>query len=88
MHVHKRRKEISDRLARIEGHVHGVKNMVEADKSCPDILLQIAAVRAALSKVSKMVLEDHVESCLKEAAVSGETEQYAEELKEALSKLL
>jgi DNA-binding FrmR family transcriptional regulator len=88
MHVHKRRKEVSDRLSRIEGHVHGVKNMVEADKSCPDVLLQIVAIRAALNKVSKLILEDHVESCLKEAASSGETEHYIEELKEALSKLI
>ncbi|MDR2700785.1 MAG: metal-sensitive transcriptional regulator [Nitrososphaerota archaeon] len=88
MHVHKRRKEVSDRLSRIEGHVHGVKNMVETDKTCPDILLQIVAIRAALNKVSKLILEDHVESCLREAATSGETEQYIEELKEALSKLV
>ena len=88
VHVHKRRKDVSDRLARIEGHVHGVKNMVETDKSCPDILLQIVAIRAALHKVSKLIIEDHVETCLKEAAASGETEQYFEELKETLSKLI
>jgi len=88
MHVHKRRKEVSDRLSRIEGHVHGVKNMVETDKTCPEILLQIAAIRAALHKVSKIILEDHIESCLKKAASSGETEQHFEELKETLSKLI
>jgi DNA-binding FrmR family transcriptional regulator len=88
MHVHKRRKEVSDRLARIEGHVRGVKNMVEAEKSCPDILLQLSAIRAALDKVSKLILEDHVESCLKDAAASGDTEHYIEKLKEALTKLI
>jgi DNA-binding FrmR family transcriptional regulator len=88
MHVHKRRKDVSDRLARIAGHVNGVKNMVEAEKSCPDILLQIAAIRAALNKVSKIILEDHVETCLKEAATSGKTEQYIEELKETITKLI
>jgi len=88
MHVHKRRKEVSDRLAKIEGHVRGVKNMVEAEKPCPDILLQLVAIRAALNKVSKLILEDHVESCLKDAAVSGNTEHYIDELKEALSKLI
>ncbi|MCL2134727.1 MAG: metal-sensitive transcriptional regulator [Candidatus Bathyarchaeota archaeon] len=87
MHVHKRRKEVSDRLARIEGHVRGVKHMVESEKSCPDILLQLVAIRAALNKVSKLILEDHVETCLKDAAASGETAQYIDELKEALSKL-
>jgi DNA-binding FrmR family transcriptional regulator len=88
MHVHKRRKEVSDRLARIEGHVRGLKKMVEEDKTCPEILLQVVAIRAALNKVSRIVLEDHVETCLKEAATSGETEQHLEELKEALSKLI
>jgi DNA-binding FrmR family transcriptional regulator len=88
MHVHKRRKDVSDRLARIAGHVNGVKNMVEAEKSCPDILLQLAAIRAALNKVSELILEDHVESCLKDAATSGDTERYIDELKEALTKLI
>ena len=85
---HKRRKEVSDRLSRIEGHVRGLKKMVEEDKPCPEILLQVVAVRAALDKVARIVLEDHVETCLKEAVTSGETERHLEELKEALSKLI
>ncbi len=85
---HKRRKEVLDRLARIEGHVHGLRKMVEEDKSCPEILLQVAAIRAALNKVSRIVLEDHMETCMKDAASSGDTEQHLEELKDALSKLI
>ncbi|HYA77546.1 MAG TPA: metal-sensitive transcriptional regulator [Verrucomicrobiae bacterium] len=85
---HKRRKEVLDRLARIEGHVHGLKKMVNEDKTCPEILLQVAAIRAALNKVSRIVLEDHMETCMKEAVSSGDTEQHIEELKEALSKLI
>ncbi len=85
---HKRRKEVLDRLARIEGHVHGLRKMVAEDKSCPDILIQVAAIRAALNKVAHIVLEDHMETCMKEAASSGETEQHLEELKEALSRLI
>ncbi|MDR0373212.1 MAG: metal-sensitive transcriptional regulator [Nitrososphaerota archaeon] len=89
MHVHhKRRKEVQNRLARIEGHVRGLRKMVEEDKTCPEILLQIIAIRGALNKVSRIVLEDHIETCLKETAASGETEQSLEELKEALSKLI
>ena len=85
---HRRRKEVLDRLARIEGHVHGVRKMIEEDKTCPDILIQVAAVRAALNKVSRIVLEDHIENCMKDAVKSGETEQYMTELKEALSKFI
>ena len=85
---HKRRKEVLDRLVRIEGHVHGLRKMVEEDKDCPEILIQVAAVRAALNKVSRIVLEDHVETCMKNAVKSGEAEQYITELKDALSKFL
>jgi len=85
---HKKRKEVTDRLARIEGHVRGLKKMVEENKPCPEILIQIAAIRAALNKVSRIIIEDHVETCMKEAAASGESAQYLEELKEALSKLI
>jgi DNA-binding FrmR family transcriptional regulator len=86
--THPRQKEVLDRLSRIEGHVHGLKRMVEKDKTCPEILIQIAAVRAALSRVSRIVLEDHVETCMKEAVKQGETDEYITELKEALSKIL
>jgi len=85
---HKRRKEVLDRLSRIEGHVRGVRKMVEEDKDCPQILIQVAAIRAALNKVSRIVLEDHVETCMKDAVEAGEAEQYVAELKEALSKFL
>lgn len=84
--MHKRRKEVLDRLSRIEGHVRGIKKMVEEDRGCPELLLQIAAVRAALDKVGQIVLEDHMETCLVEAVRAGETETYLSELKEALSK--
>ncbi len=83
---HKRRKEVLDRLARIEGHVRGLRKMVEENKDCPQILIQVAAIRAALNKVSCIVIEDHVETCMQEAVKSGESEQYVIELKEALSK--
>jgi DNA-binding FrmR family transcriptional regulator len=85
---HKRRKEVLDRLARIEGHVHGLRKMVEEEKTCPEVLIQVAAVRAALNKVSRIILEDHIETCMKDAVKSGETEQYITDLKEALSKFI
>ncbi len=84
--AHKRRKEVLDRLSRIEGHVRGLRKMVEKDQSCPDMLIQIAAVRAALNKVARIILEDHIETCMKEAVKAEETDRYLHELKEALSK--
>lgn len=88
MTYHRRRKEVLHRLARIEGHVRGVKKMVEEERECPDILLQIVAVRTSLDKVGKIVLEDHIESCLTSAVRQGRSERYVSDLKEALSKFL
>jgi CsoR family transcriptional regulator, copper-sensing transcriptional repressor len=87
-HSHQRTKEVVDRLARIEGHVRAVKGMVEKGRPCPDVLIQLAAVRAALEQVSKVVLADHVESCLRGAAASGQAEAEWESLKEALDRYI
>jgi len=86
--VHKRRKEVLDRLSRIEGHVHGVRKMVEEERGCPDVLLQIMAIRTALNKVGRIVLEDHVETCLTSAVKQGKAERYISDLTEALSHFI
>ena len=85
---HKRRKEIINRLSRIEGHVRGLRKMIEEDKDCPDVLLQVAAVRAALNQVGRILLEDHMESCVIEAAKEGKGEKAVEDLKAALTKFI
>lgn len=83
---HKRRKQVLDRLSRIEGHVRGVRKMVEEDKDCPDILIQVAAVRAALNQVGLILLEDHMETCIIEATKQGTQGKAVENLKAALAK--
>ena len=85
---HKHRKKVIDRLSRIEGHIRGIKKMVEDDRDCPDLLHQLAAVKAALNKTGELILEDHIESCLVDAVKAGTTEEYVKELKEAISKLI
>jgi DNA-binding FrmR family transcriptional regulator len=59
------------RLRRIEGQVQGVRRMVEEDKYCVDILLQLAAVQGAVEQVQKLVLGQHIESCVADAMRSG-----------------
>ena len=86
--AHKHRKKVIDRLSRIEGHIRGIKKMVEEDRDCPDLLHQLAAVKAALNKTGELILEDHIESCLVDAIKDGSTEEYVKELKEAISKLI
>lgn len=66
--------------------MRGIKKLVEADRECPDILIQIAAVRAALNQAGRIVLEDHMETCVLEAAKEGKSEKAIAELKEALLK--
>lgn len=53
------------RLRRIEGQVKGIQKMVEEGKNCGDILIQIAAVRAAMNSVGGLILENHMKDCLK-----------------------
>jgi CsoR family transcriptional regulator, copper-sensing transcriptional repressor len=85
---HKHHQEVINRLSKIEGHVRGLRKMVEDDKDCPDILLQVAAVRAALNQVGRILLEDHMESCVVEAAKEGQGEKAIEDLKAALVKFM
>ena len=80
--------EISNRLARVEGHVRGVKRMWEDDKGCPEVLLQISAVQAALKQIGRMILEEHVETCLAEAGRRGRREEALAELKDALKQFI
>ncbi len=83
IHKHNERQAILNRLARIEGHVHKIRSMVEEGQDCPAILMQLAAVRSAINKVAQAVLEDHVDSCLLGAGDAAETERAWAELKDA-----
>jgi DNA-binding FrmR family transcriptional regulator len=59
--THHKRPEISKRLARIEGHVRGIKRMIDEDKSYPEVVQQISAVRAALDSIVGVMVQDLVE---------------------------
>ena len=85
---HPHHQQVLNRLARIEGHVRAIKKMVEADKSCPDVLIQIAAVRSALNGVGQVILEDHLESCMVEAVELGDHQKYIKDLKNSLDKFI
>jgi DNA-binding FrmR family transcriptional regulator len=80
-HTDKTKKDIINRLNRVEGQVRGVKAMVEKDVYCDDILNQIAAVQAALNSTGKLLLEKHVKSCVKERVLAGDDEVLDEVLK-------
>lgn len=89
-HVHSEEslRRIVNRLSRIEGHIRGIKMMVQESRSCPDVLVQIAAVRGALDRVSRMILDEHLTECISRAAQAGNIETEIEELKAALDRFL
>ena len=61
------RQPMVHRMARIEGHVHAVREMLISDRDCPEILIQLAAIRSALDGVARLVFEDHMDSCIVDA---------------------
>lgn len=87
-HTHANHKQVINRLARIEGHVKAVKTMVSDGRDCPDVLLQIAAIRKALDNTAKLILKDHLEHCLVHAVNEGEQEDFLKKLQEALDRYI
>ncbi len=81
------KEQIINRLKRIEGQVRGVQNMVENDRYCVDVLVQIAAINAAMKKVSFHLLERHSRHCVADAIKSGDEEQAISELMNVLERL-
>ncbi len=65
---------ISKRLKRIEGQVRGVLNMVQEDKPCEDILIQIGAIKSALHKTGQIILEGHMHHCILDGINNGDAE--------------
>lgn len=80
-------KSLINRLSRIEGQVRGLKGMVEKDAYCPDILVQVAAVNAALNGFSRELLGNHIRTCVADGIRAGEDEKI-DELIALLPKLM
>ena len=89
-HIHSEEslRRIVNRLSRIEGHVRGIKTMVQQSSPCPDVLLQIAAVRGALDRVARIVVDEHLTECIARAVDEGNIEVEINELKAALDRFL
>ena len=74
------KEDILKRLRRIEGQVKGIQKMIEEDKSCTDILTQVAAVRAAVNKAGSLILEKHSMTCIENAASDEDRKQAMSDL--------
>lgn len=75
-----------NRLKRIEGQVRGIQKMVEEDRYCVDILVQISAINAALKKVGYSITERHIKHCVSDAILSGKGDETIEELMEVMKQ--
>jgi DNA-binding FrmR family transcriptional regulator len=87
-HPHQQTKAVADQLARTAGHVTSIKRMVEEGRDCSDVLVQLAAVRAAIDRASKLVLEDHLASCMRGPAGNGLADEEWMRLKRALDSFI
>ena len=76
------------RLSRIEGQVRGIARMIEREEYCVDILQQTAALRAAIDAISILILEDHVQGCVRTAAERGEADKYVDEVIDVVRRTL
>lgn len=81
-------KQIKDRLSRIQGQLEGVKRMLEDRKSCDDILVQMAAAKKAMNSAAGQLLENHMETCVRDSVEHGDTAEALDSLRGALAKFL
>ena len=79
------RDDLIKRLKRIEGQVKGIQNMIEDERYCIDILVQISAAKAAIDRVGKIILENHIKGCITES-IKHESQDESDELIEELMK--
>jgi len=80
------KEDLLRRLKKIEGQVKGIQRMVEEEQYCVDVMIQIAAVRAALNKVGTIIFEHHTRGCLKYAIEQGKVDEMVEELMQVMGK--
>src|SRR5712691_775902 len=80
--------ELRHRLSRIEGHVRGVKRMLDEQAECDDLLVQLSAVRAAVNQATIRLLEGHMDSCISQCVTDGDGEETIGNLKRTLAQVL
>jgi len=86
-HRHENRQAVIHRLSRAIGHLEAVRKMVEEDRDCSDILIQIAAVKSAVNNIGKLVLQDHIRHCMVDAVQTGD-EKALEDLSNAIDQFV
>ncbi len=85
---HNEKADLLNRLKKIEGQVRGIAKMIDEDRYCVDILMQIAAVRAGLNKTGTIIMEGHIKGCVTKAIKENHGERQVDELMEVLLKFI
>lgn len=80
-------KDLLNRLKRIEGQIRGIEGMIENDAYCTDVLTQVVAAKSALNSFSKVLLSNHIKSCVTNDIKEGK-EETVDELVELLQKMM
>lgn len=86
-HPHTSTAAVVHRLSRAIGHLEAVRQMVEAGRDCSDVLLQLAAVKAAVNNIGKLMLKDHIRHCVVDAVERGDG-QALDDLSAAIDRFL
>nr|MBO2500454.1 transcriptional regulator [Acidimicrobiia bacterium] len=73
-----------NRLKTVRGHLDAVLGMVEEERYCPDVMKQVSALQASLEKVNRILLQNHLETCVASAVAEGRTAEIVEELMETM----
>jgi DNA-binding FrmR family transcriptional regulator len=73
-----------NRLKTVRGHLNGVIGMVEDDRYCPDVMKQISALQSSLERVNRILLQNHLETCVREAIDEGRAVEIVDELMETM----
>jgi DNA-binding FrmR family transcriptional regulator len=80
------KKDLQDRLRRVEGQIRGIQRMVDQDQYCIDILTQLNSVTAAVKAVGMGLLDEHVRHCVKDSIDEGNSDEKVEELLAAVAR--
>lgn len=85
--IREKKPDLIIRMNKIEGQVKGIKKMIERDVYCDDVLIQLSAVQSALSSVSKLILKDHMQTCVVNK-IKNEDPKIIEEFFKTLDKMI
>ncbi|MEC9488014.1 MAG: metal-sensitive transcriptional regulator [Halanaerobium sp.] len=81
------KKKIVTRIKTVKGHLNGIEKMIEEDKDCKDIMVQIAAIKSSVDRIGHLLIENYAEQCLLDAAM-GDSKKLEDKVKDTLSVIM